>query len=275
MSVLGGELPGPQAERVQQTVELLEQAGLGGARTALVLGSGLGALADRLSGASSLSFEDIEALPPSSVPGHAGRFVAGELNGRAVLIQQGRVHLYEGRSAFTVTLPVRALARLGVRNIILTNAAGGLVPGWPVPCLMRIRDHLNFQHRSPLLRSEAGRAQPYDAELGALLGQVAQRVGIELYTGVYAGLLGPSYETPAEVRLLQSAGAHAVGMSTVLEALAAHAQGLRVAAVSCISNPAAGLASGKLDHAEVVAAGKQIASDFARLLEAVVNALPA
>lgn len=275
MSARTQPLGGLRAERVEQLVAAMRARGLGEVSAALVLGSGLGAFAERLERPLVVRFEEIPGLPASRVPGHAGRFVLGELDGLRVLVQQGRVHLYEGHDAFTVALSVRAMARLGVRDLILTNAAGGLVEGWPIPCLMRIRDHINMQQRTPLAWSEAGRARPYDTKLARLVDEAAGRAGVSLQHGVYVGLLGPSYETPAEVRRLRAAGAHAVGMSTVAEATCAFAEGLRVAAISCISNPAAGIAEGKLAHAEVVEAGRQMAGDFGRLLEETLRGIRA
>lgn len=253
----------------------LAQRGVSDFDLAFVLGSGLGAFAERLEDPLVVPFEELGDMPGSAVPGHAGRFVLGMLGDARVLVQQGRVHLYEGWHAQEVTRPVRALARLGCKAVVLTNAAGGLVEGWPIPCLMRLTDHLNLQGTTPLTRAESGRGNPYDAELGECLDRAAEEQGLTLQRGVYAGLLGPSYETPAEIRLLASMGAHAVGMSTVCEALAADAAGLRVAAISCISNPAAGIAAAPLNHAEVVEAGQAIADDFGELLRAAVPGMRA
>lgn len=233
---------------------------------ALVLGSGLGALADGLEDATAVSFEDLPSMPKSTVPGHAGRFVVGDLNGARVLCQQGRVHLYEGHSAEVVTRAVRAFAAIGVRTLILTNAAGGIVADWPVPTLMRVEDHINRQGLTPLSDDERAIGCPYAPEVAAAIDAAAADEGVRLERGVYMGLLGPSYETPAEVRMCAKLGAHAIGMSTVLEASAGHAAGMAVGAVSCITNPAAGISKAPLDHAEVVDAGAQIASDFQRLL---------
>jgi len=253
----------------------LEAHGLGGAKAAFVLGSGLGALAEALEERVVVPFERLESMPASTVPGHAGRFVRGKLAGVEVLVQQGRLHLYEGHSVRRVVRPVRAFAELGVGCLVLTNAAGGLVPEWRPPVLMRITDHINLQGCSPLRREEAGRGCPYDEELGQLLVASASACGIELVHGVYAGLLGPTYETPAEIRMLARRGAQAVGMSTVAEALAGHASGMRVLGVSCISNAAAGISAGPLSHEEVVEAGKEVAADFVRLLTELTPRLPA
>jgi purine-nucleoside phosphorylase len=190
-----------------------------------------------------------------------------------VIAQVGRLHLYEGWDAFTVTRAVRAFAELGTRAVVLTNASGGIVPHWPPGTLMLVRDHLNLQGRSPLAREEAARANPYDVELAVPLEQAAGRLGLRLEQGVYAGVLGPSYETPAEIRMLRALGAQAVGMSTVAEASAARAAGLRVAALSCIANPAAGLSGAVLRHADVLATVAAAARDVQRLLEAAAPEL--
>lgn len=263
------------ADLARELGEALEAAGAPRPDVALVLGSGLGAFADDLDGAVAVPFEALPSMPSSTVPGHAGRFVAGEVGGVGVLCQQGRVHLYEGHSAEVVTRAVRAFPALGVRTLLLTNAAGGLAPGWPVPCLMRIADHVNMQGVAPPLPGPGGQARVHDAAVGEALAAAAGRIGVDLREGVYAGLPGPSYETAAEIRMLDRAGAQAVGMSTVLEACAGAANGLRVGAVSCITNPAAGIAVAPLDHDEVVEAGRQIAGDFARLLGAAIPALGA
>jgi purine-nucleoside phosphorylase len=209
-------------------------------------------------------------MPRSAVPGHAGQLVVGELAGRRLVVQQGRVHLYEGWSDRDVSRAVRAFAAVGVRGLVLTNAAGGIRPEWTPGTLMRVTDHLNLQGATPLLPRERATGCPYDAELGAALDRAAVEAGVPLERGVYAGLLGPAYETPAEIRMLRWAGADAVGMSTVAEASAARAAGLRVAAVSCITNQAAGISKEKLSHAEVVATGKAVAQRFCKLLETAV-----
>jgi purine-nucleoside phosphorylase len=243
---------------------------LGPVQVALVLGSGLGALAERFERARVIPYAAIEGMPHGSVPGHAGELVLGELAGVRVLAQKGRVHLYEGHAPSVVTRAVRAFVRLGVRAVVLTNAAGGLRAEWPPGTLMRITDHVNFQGRSFLRRAEAGRGSPYDPALGAALRAGAQQAGVDLAEGVYLGLSGPSYETPAEIRLFRELGVDAVGMSTVGEALAARAEGARVAAISLITNPAAGITGERLDHAEVVAAGRTAAQRFAGLLAASI-----
>jgi purine-nucleoside phosphorylase len=260
---------------VRELADALRRHGVEGCEAALVLGSGLGVLADRLQAARSIPYDEIEHMPHSAVPGHAGRLVIGELAGRRVLAQQGRVHLYEGWSAHEVTRAVRAFVACGVRVVVLTNAAGGLRAEWAPGTLMRIDDHVNLQGASPLAPGEAGLGTPYDADLGRALEKAARDAGVGLEHGVYAGLPGPSYETPAEIRMLRWMGADAVGMSTVAEALAARAAGARVAAVSCITNHAAGITGRRLAHDEVIEEGRRAADRFAALLERAVPQLVA
>jgi len=257
-----------------RVAEGLAVRGFGGADVALVLGSGLGGFAERLAGARSVSFADLSGMPQSSVPGHAGRFVLGELSGARVLVQAGRAHLYEGYTAEEVARGVRAMAALGVRALVLTNAAGGLRRAWPPGTLMRVLDHLNLTGRVPPA-SRASAGSPYDEGVGDALARAAERAGVALEAGVYAGLMGPAYETPAEIRMLAWMGADAVGMSTVLEALAGAAAGMRVTALACITNYAAGIGAGRLAHADVLAAGRAAAERIERLLAAAVPELGA
>ena len=262
-------------ENAKALASELATRGIEGVDLMAVLGSGLGEFAEVLENPLTCEYDDLEHVARSTVPGHAGRFVFGELNGVRVLVQQGRIHLYEGNEPEAVTRAVRAGAALGARGLLLTNAAGGLVPDWRPPTLMRIEDHLNMQGCAPLQRSETGRGTPYDPRLGEVLETSAREEGVELQRGVYAALLGPTYETPAEVAFLRSAGADAVGMSTALEALVGDAAGMAVAGVSCISNPAAGISPVPLSHDEVVQAGAEIAPLFRRLLERAIPAIAA
>ena len=248
----------------------LDAIGAGDARVAIVLGSGLGLLADEVESARSVPYGELDGMPSSAVPGHAGRLVLGDLAGVPVVLQQGRCHLYEGRTAEEVSRCVRCLAELGVGTVLLTNAAGGLHAEWPVPTLMRITDHINLQGETPLKRSERGWGSPYDEELGGIIDAAAEEAGVDLQAGIYAALPGPTYETHAEVRMHANFGADAVGMSTAQEALAAHAQGARVSAISCITNFAAGLSHIEPNHEEVVEAGRQAGEGFARLVKATL-----
>jgi purine-nucleoside phosphorylase len=239
---------------------------------AIVLGSGLGMFSERLRARSVIPSSALEHLPRPRVKGHGGEIVLGELAGVPVIVQSGRVHLYEGRSPYEVTRAVRAFAALGVRALVLTNAAGGLDARWPAGTFLRLTDHLNLQGRTALDEGETLRASPYDAELGALLDHAALSHHIALERGVYAGVLGPSYETPAEVRALRTIGAHAVGMSTVAEASAARALGVRVVALSCIANPAAGLGVEPLRHEDVLSVMRRSAEKLAVMLESAAPA---
>ena len=245
----------------------------------VVLGSGLGALADRLEGAVSIPYQEIPEFPAVSVAGHAGRLVVGTLGGVPVAAMQGRVHAYEGWSAEDLTFGVRLLAATGVRALLVTNASGAVNPGLAPGDLVRITDHLNLTGLNPLTGPNDERigtrfpdmSQPYDPQLGALLDGIAVRLGVPLGTGVYAGVAGPSYETPAEIRMLRTLGADLVGMSTVLEVIAARHAGIRVAAVSLVTNLAAGLAEKPLSHADVLAAGEGARDRVTRLATAWVT----
>jgi purine-nucleoside phosphorylase len=247
---------------------------------AVVLGSGLGALADELADARRVPFTDVPGFPAATVAGHAGALVAGTLAGREVLLLAGRFHLYEGHPPQLAALPTRVVHALGARTLFVSNAAGGvrrtLAPG----DLMVIADHLNLMFRNPLVGAvEEGDVRfpdlsdPYDAALRRVLREAARAVGVPVQEGVYAGLLGPSYETPAEVRMLERLGADAVGMSTVPEVIAAKALGMRVAGVSCITNPASGTSLAPLDHADVLAVGREASARFRALVAEFVARL--
>lgn len=249
---------------------------------ALVLGSGLGALADTLVDRVCIPYTEIPRMPTSAVIGHAGNFVLGELSGKRVVMMQGRVHLYEGYSAEQVVFGVRLMLMLGARTLIVTNAAGGINAQLHPGSLMLIKDHLNLTGHNCLRGPHDPALGPrfpdmsaaYDPALRDCAAAVAQRLGLNLSRGVYAGLLGPNYETPAEIRMLRSLGADAVGMSTVLEVIAAHHMGARVLGISCITNAAAGLSNTKLSHAEVELTANKSRANFTRLIEGVLQELP-
>jgi purine-nucleoside phosphorylase len=248
----------------------------------IVLGSGLGALGEAVDAPRRVPYADLPGFPTTTVHGHAGEFIAGALEDVPVLLQSGRFHLYEGHDPETVVLPVRVFAALGVEVLIVTNAAGGLRPTFRPPLLMLIADHLNLLWRNPLIGPVVGSEQrfpdmsePYDRDLRELARSVARERGIWLEEGVYAAVLGPSYETPAEIRLLQRAGADAVGMSTVPEVLAARARGMRVLGISSITNKGAGLGAERLDHADVLAAGRQLAEQLETLVRGFLYGLQA
>ena len=246
---------------------------------AIVLGSGLGQLAERLEGSIRLSYRDIPGFPEAGVEGHAGELVAGTLAGRVLLCQSGRFHPYEGHYAATVALAVRLFSAIGVRTLLLTNAAGGIRRNFRPGTLMLIADQVNFSFRNPLigrvLESETrfpDMSAPYDAELRAVAHAVAQRNGVRLEDGVYAGAMGPSYETPAEIRMLERLGADAVGMSTVLEVVAARARSMRCLGISVITNHASGISPTRLSHDEVMQAARAAGDSLERLLTGVVAA---
>lgn len=234
----------------------------------IVLGSGLGPLVEEVDAILSVPYEEITGLPVSTVAGHAGRFVFGRLAARRVMVAQGRVHLYEGRTAEEVTATVRFMDNLGVRRLILTNAAGTLHPEFPPGTWMMLSDHLNLTGTSPLLGGAnfVDLTAVYSPAWRAHFRALAAQEKIALHEGVYAGLLGPQYETPAEVRMLRTLGADAVGMSTVLEAIQARALGMEVAGFSCLTNWAAGITGQALAHDEVLETGKRAAAELVRLL---------
>jgi purine-nucleoside phosphorylase len=248
-------------------------------RVLVVLGSGLGGLADEVADAVRIPYEEIPGFAPSTVAGHRGLLVSGRLEGMPCVVMQGRYHLYEGHAAADVVRPVRTAAALGAHMLLVTCAAGGLNPRLRAGDLMLLDDHVNLMGRNPLIGPVvAGEprfpdmAAPYDPELQRMAREVARAEGIRLRRGVYCALTGPSYETRAEVRML-ARFADAVGMSTVPEVLAARSLGMRVLGLALITNPAAGLAHGALDHEDVVAAGAEAADRFGRLVRGVLRRL--
>jgi purine-nucleoside phosphorylase len=240
----------------------------------IVLGSGLGGLADELEEAVAIPFAELPGWPAATAPGHAGRLLLGRLAGRPVVMLQGRFHLYEGNAPGLVVQPVLLFKRLGASLLVLTNAAGGLDPTFGPGTLMVIRDHLNLTGRNPLIGPNAdgmGARFPdmtdaWSARLRGRLHAAGAAEGIELAEGVYVGLLGPNYETPAEVRLLAASGGHAVGMSTVMECIAARWAGLEVCGVSLVTNAGAGYTGEPLSHDEVLAAGNAAGPRLARVI---------
>ena len=250
-------------------------------RVGLVLGSGLGGLADALDLEAAVPFAELPGWPAATVPGHAGRLLFGRMSGVPVMVQQGRFHLYEGHSAGFVVQPVLLMSKLGARIVVLTNAAGGVNPEFGAGTLMAITDHLNLTGHSPLVGPNApdigfrfpDMTDVWDAELRLRLHAAAEAEGVALADGVYACLIGPSYETPAEVRMLARLGADAVGMSTALEAVAARWAGLKVCGVSLVTNPGACPSGGQLSHAEVLAAAESAGPQLARILARFIRDL--
>jgi purine-nucleoside phosphorylase len=247
---------------------------------AIVLGSGLGGLAARVRDAVAIPFAEIPGFPRATVVGHAGKLIVGTLGGRSVITLAGRFHMYEGHDAALAGFPVRVLHALGARTLFVSNAAGGIRRTFRPGDLMLIRDHLNLMFRSPIVGAlQPGDVRfpdmsaPYDAALAQQLRAVASGLRIPLVEGVYGGLLGPTYETPAEVRMLDVLGADAVGMSTVPEVIVARTLGMRVAGISCITNLASGISPHPLSHAEVIETTNVVADRFETLVENWVAAL--
>jgi purine-nucleoside phosphorylase len=244
----------------------------------LVLGSGLGAFADSLKDAAGVPFAEIPNFPCSTAIGHAGHLVVGNAGTVPVAAMQGRVHSYEGYSAQRVTFPIRVFGRMGIRAVILTNAAGGIDRSYSQGALVLIRDHINLQGVNPLVGANDDRfgvrfpdmTRAYALEYRAIAREEAKALKIELHEGIYAALPGPSYETPAEIEYLRRIGADLVGMSTVAEVIAARHMNLKVLAISCVTNMAAGILDQPLSHAEVMETGERVKGKFEALLRAVL-----
>jgi purine-nucleoside phosphorylase len=247
-------------------------------KIALVLGSGLGAFADEFAEATRIPYAKIPNFPRSTAVGHAGQLVVGKVEGVDIAAMQGRVHLYEGYAVRDVAFPVRVFARMGVKAVILTNAAGGIKKEFTQGRLVVISDHINLQGANPLIGPNEETFGPrfpdmstaYDKKFRELTLAEGRRLGITLAEGVYAALAGPSYETPAEIRYLRTIGADLVGMSTVPEVIAARHTGIRVLGISCVTNAAAGILDQPLDHQEVLETAERVKSQFISLLRAII-----
>jgi len=269
---------------IDQFLQAEESAKLIQSRTSLqplvavVLGSGLGAFADEITDAARISYDDIPHFARSTAVGHAGQLVIGKLEACPIVIMQGRVHLYEGYPAHQVAFPMRVFARLGVRAAVLTNAAGGINLDYGQGRLVVIKDHINLQGQNPLVGPEDTRfgvrfidmTEAYSRDYRRMAQAAAKKLGIELPEGVYLALLGPSYETPAEIRYLRTIGADLVGMSTVPEVIVARQMGIKVLAISCVTNMAAGVLDRPLNHEEVLETGRRVAGQFTALLREVI-----
>jgi purine-nucleoside phosphorylase len=269
-------------DRVQTAAGAIRKAAAGPApKVGLILGSGLGGYADKLTGAKVIDYGAIPGFPRSHVTGHKGRLVIGAREGINCAALQGRVHVYEGHSAATTAFPARVLVALGCKVLIVTNAAGGLDPAWPPGTLMLIRDHIDMLRDHALRGPNDERLGPrfpdmtkaYAPELRALVKQVAATAGITLQEGVYVAMPGPTYETPSEVKMLQVVGAHATGMSTVPEVCVARHMGARVIGISCITNQAAGITGAELSHEEVTETATRVRATFERLLDGILAGL--
>lgn len=245
----------------------------------LILGSGLAPIADRLENKVVIPYSEIPHFKESTAPGHEGRFIFGDLGGVPILCMQGRLHYYEGYSMQELTYPIRVMAKLGIKNLIITNACGGLDPNGKPGDLMLITDHINYMGDNPLIGANEDDFGPrfpdmtrvYDRDLRYLALRVAADLDIPLSQGVYIGYGGPSFETPAEIRWMQTWGAHAVGMSTVPEAIVAVHSGIRVLGLSCITNLAAGILDEPLSSEEVIVAAGEASAKFVRLLSEIIS----
>jgi len=268
-------------KNVEAAAEFIRGKAQGVPTVAIVLGSGLGDFASRLSGSVSLPYNVIPNWPVSTVIGHEGRLAIGDLDGHRVAALAGRAHFYEGHDLRTVTFPTRVLGVLGVKTLILTNSAGGVNTQFSPGRLMVIDDHINLMGANPLTGPNDERFGPrfpdmtdvYSPRLRKAADEAAASLGIELLHGVYAACQGPSYETPAEIRYLRKIGADAVGMSTVPEAIVARHMGIEVLGISCITNMAAGVLPQPLDHAEVMETTRRVRGQFIALLEGIIGRL--
>jgi purine-nucleoside phosphorylase len=247
-------------------------------KVGIVLGSGLGGFAEELSEASRIPYRQIPHFPPSTAIGHAGQMVVGKAGAIPVAAMQGRAHLYEGYTAQQVAFPIRVFARMGIRAIVLTNAAGGINLQFKHGALVVISDHVNLQGQNPLVGENdecfgiryPDMTMTYWKPYREFVHDVAQKIGLEIYEGVYAGMLGPSFETPAEINFLRAIGADVVGMSTISEVIAARHLGMKVLAISCVTNMAAGILDQILTHEEVLETGERVKGSFTALVKAVL-----
>jgi len=275
--------PGDEFSRASRAAKFIQSKTKLRPRIALILGSGLGAFADQLSNAKRIPFGTIPGFPRSTVEGHSGQLVIGQVDGVPIAVMQGRVHLYEGYSAKEVVFPMRVLGRLGIRAAILTNAAGAINLDYSQGALVVIRDHINLQGTNPLIGPNDERfgprfpdmTQTYWKAYREIAHREAKRLGIKVHEGVYAALCGPSFETPAEIRYLKTIGADLVGMSTAFEVIVARHMGIRILGVSCATNMAAGILDQPLTHAEVIETGERVKGQFISLLRAVIPHLAA
>ncbi|MEN8221768.1 MAG: purine-nucleoside phosphorylase [Acidobacteriota bacterium] len=262
------------SEFIKRKIDVVPEAGV-------VLGSGLGDFADEVDKSVVIPYDDIPHFKKVKVKGHAGNLVAGMVSGKAVVVLQGRYHFYEGHDIRDIVFPVRVLCSLGIKDLIITNAAGGINGAFTPGDLMVITDHINLMGENPLTGDNDERLGPrfpdmssiYDNTQSEKIISTARSLSISVKSGVYAGLMGPSYETPAEIRMLKAIGADSVGMSTVPEAIAAKHMGMNVMGVSCITNYAAGITDQPLDHKEVTETADRVKEDFINLLTRVVGIL--
>ncbi|AVF25699.1 purine nucleoside phosphorylase 1 [Paenibacillus larvae subsp. larvae] len=267
--------------KIQEAAQFIEEKIGFNPQIGLILGSGLGVLADLIEDAKVIAYQDIPHFPVSTVEGHAGELVAGKIKGKNVIMMKGRFHPYEGYDLAKVSFPVRVLKQLGVTKLIVTNAAGGVNTSFNVGDLMVIKDHINFMFRNPLIgpnNNDLGvrfpdMSEAYSKKLQQLSHEVAAEQNFKLQEGVYAAVMGPSYETPAEIRMLRTIGADAVGMSTVPEVIAARHAGIEVLGFSCVTNMAAGILDQPLSHEEVIETTERVKPKFLKLVLGIIEAL--
>ncbi|MBE5782454.1 MAG: purine-nucleoside phosphorylase [Clostridiales bacterium] len=265
-------------ERIEKAALAVKEA-IGTADVAVILGSGLGDFGNELENAQEIAYSDIPGFPHATVKGHAGKLICGQLAGKQVMMMSGRFHSYEGHSMEDVTLPIRVMARLGIKKLIVTNAAGGVNTDFSAGALMLITDFINLSGKNPLVGENLDAFGPrfpdmsnaYDKGLRALALECAKELKIDLKQGVYCWMSGPCYETPAEIRMVRILGADAVGMSTVPETIVAVHSGMQVLGVSCITNMAAGVLDQPINHEEVMETGRRVRGDFAALLTRVME----
>lgn len=266
-------------KRLEKTVEYLRNITEGTPEIAIILGSGLGRLADFIEGRQEISYEEIPNFPATTVPGHEGKLIFGRLGGRYVVAMKGRFHYYEGHDMGVVIYPIRVFGMMGIKNLMVTNAAGGVNTDFKPGDLMLIKDHIGFFAENPLRGVNLDDLGPrfpdmsaaYDRSLQKLAMVCAERVGIDLKNGVYSYCKGPSFESPAEIKALRILGADAVGMSTVPEVIVARHMGIRVLGISCITNMAAGILDQPLTHEEVMETGKSVEKKFSSLVREIVG----
>jgi len=273
--------PAKLYERAEKAARVIRARTDADVPVAIVLGSGLGAFADELTDSTSIRYDEIPSFARATVEGHAGRLVIGKTNNVTVAAMQGRFHFYEGYSLEEVTFPIRVLKLLGVRTLILTNAAGSLNTEFTPGSLMVITDHINLIGVNPLIGPNDDRFGPrfpdltsvYARGLQDIVINEANAIGLDMRRGIYAALSGPSYETPAEIHMVRTLGADAVGMSTVPEAIVARHMNMEVIGISCITNLAAGVSNRPVDHSQVIATGERVRAEFTELLRRVVTRL--
>ncbi|MBI1803485.1 MAG: purine-nucleoside phosphorylase [Ignavibacteriae bacterium] len=261
--------------KLKESVSFIRQTIRQRPRIGIVLGSGLGYFADSMASTQAMNTAAIPHYPTSTIEGHSGKFLIGKLHGKTLLVFQGRVHYYESGNIESILYPIRVARALGVRTLLVTNAAGGVNPGFKPADLMLITDHINLTFKNAIrgYMPHHHNTPVYDPALQALIADAAQSKGISLKRGVYCGVQGPSYETAAEVRMSKMIGADAVGMSTVNEASLAHALGMRVGGISCITNLSTGMTNQKLTHREVTEVARQVQHSFSTLLDAIIERL--